>query len=359
MPTRDLTRTTLAVLLLGAQLAACFWILRPFLAPLLWAALLAIACWPALLGLQRWLGNRRGLAVVVMMTALVLLFMVPVTLLLTALVQHAPELAAKARGLVEEGLPPPPAWVASLPLVGERAAATWSELAAGGREGLAARAAPYLEQVATWFVAQAGSAGMLFFHFVLMLVLASVLFAKGEKFAARVRAFALRLAGERGDRAAVLAARGVRAVAIGVVVTALLQALAGGLGLFIAGVPVAGLLTAIMFVSALAQIGAAPVLLLAAIWLFLQGSTGWGIAVLVWAVVVGSLDNVIRPLAIRKGLDVPLLLLFAGVIGGLIAFGPVGLFVGPVVLAVSYTLLDAWIADGEAKPGALGVPHAP
>lgn len=361
-PTRDLTRTTLAVLVLGCLLTASFWILRPFLAPLVWATLLAIACWPAMLGLQRRLGNRRGIAVAGMMSALLLLFVVPVTVMLTLLVGYTPELAARARDLMQAGLPAPPAWVASVPLVGERAAALWGELAAAGPDGLAARIAPHAEELGGWFVAQAGSAGLLFFHFLLTMVLATVLFAKGEMFAAGVRSFARRLAGERGDRAAVLAAKSVRAVAIGVVVTALAQALAGGLGLAIAGVPLPGLLTAIMFVASLAQIGAAPVLALAAVWLFVGDSTGWGIAMVVWTVIVGSLDNVIRPLLIKKGVDLPLLLLFAGVVGGLIAFGPVGLFVGPVVLAVGYTLLTAWVSDvdtGALPASGLSIGQAP
>jgi predicted PurR-regulated permease PerM len=147
----------------------------------------------------------------------------------------------------------------------------------------------------------------------------------------------------------VLAAQGVRAVAIGVVVTALVQSLVGGLGLVIAGVPVAGLLTAIMFVASLAQIGAAPVLALAAVWLFVHDSYSWGIAMIAWTVLVASLDNIIRPLLIKKGVDLPLVLLFAGVIGGLIAFGPVGLFIGPVVLAIGYTLLTTWIAEAGAE----------
>jgi predicted PurR-regulated permease PerM len=153
----------------------------------------------------------------------------------------------------------------------------------------------------------------------------------------------------------VLAARSIRAVAIGVVVTALVQAVMGGIALVVAGVPFPGLLTALMFLASLAQIGAAPVLLLTAVWLFVQDSYGWGIAMLVWMVVVGSLDNIIRPLLIKKGVDLPLVLLFLGVIGGLVAFGVVGLFIGPVVLAVGYTLLSAWIADpAEGAPAGAG-----
>ena len=185
-------------------------------------------------------------------------------------------------------------------------------------------------------------------HFLLTLLLTGVLFAKGEACGLSVLRFSRRLAGVRGERAAVLAAKSVRAVAIGVVVTALVQSIAGGLGLLIAGVPAAGLLTALMFVASIAQVGAAPVLLLASVWLFVQGASGWGVALVAWAIFVGSIDNVIRPLLIKKGVDLPLMLIFAGVIGGLIAYGPIGLFVGPVVLAVGHALLTAWIAEGEA-----------
>ncbi|HEX6811997.1 MAG TPA: AI-2E family transporter YdiK [Planctomycetota bacterium] len=351
LPTRDLTRTTFAVLLLVGMLMATFWILQPFLAALVWAALLVIACWPMLLGLQRKLGDRRGVAIALTVTALLLAFVVPVTLILGVLITRAPDLAAWVRHLMETGLPPPPAWVASVPVVGTRAAEKWTELASAGPEGLPALVGPYLEQLGGWFVAQAGGVGRLAFHFVLMVLFVGVLFARGEVLAAGVRAFGRRLAGERGDRVVVLAAQGIRAVAIGVVVTALVQSLAGGIGLLIAGLPVPGLLTAVMFLSSLAQIGAAPVLALAAIWLFANDSIGWGIAMIVWTVLVGSLDNVIRPILIKKGVDLPLVLLFAGVIGGLIAFGPVGLFVGPVVLAVGYTLLTSWMAETAAPEG--------
>ena len=139
-------------------------------------------------------------------------------------------------------------------------------------------------------------------------------------------------------------------MALGVGVTAIVQALLGGIGLAIAGVPFAGLLTALMFMLCIAQIGALPVLVPAAIWAFWDGSTGWGVFLVVVSVVVAALDNVLRPVLIRLGADLPLLLIFAGVIGGLLAFGLVGIFVGPVVLAVAYTLLEAWISDGEAPP---------
>jgi predicted PurR-regulated permease PerM len=146
-----------------------------------------------------------------------------------------------------------------------------------------------------------------------------------------------------------LAGQAVRGVALGVVVTALVQSILGGIGLAIAGVPFAAVLTAVMFMLAIAQIGAVPVLALAVVWTYWSVGTGWGTFLLIWTVVVGSMDNFLRPFLIKKGADLPLLLIFIGVVGGLIAFGIIGLFVGPVVLAVAHKLLTAWVDEEIAE----------
>jgi predicted PurR-regulated permease PerM len=138
-------------------------------------------------------------------------------------------------------------------------------------------------------------------------------------------------------------------VALGVVVTALVQTILAGLGLAVAGIPFAGPLTAVILVLCIAQLGPIIVLAGAVAWLYWTDATGWATALLVWTVIVGMLDNILRPMLIRKGADLPMLLIFAGVIGGLVSFGIIGLFVGPVVLAVSYTLLKEWVAD-EDRP---------
>ena len=136
-------------------------------------------------------------------------------------------------------------------------------------------------------------------------------------------------------------------MALGVVVTALAQTVLGGLGMFVAGIPFASLLTAVILLFCIAQIGPMIVLIPATIWLFWENQTGWGIALGIWSLIVGTMDNVLRPYLIRKGADLPLLLIFAGVIGGLIAFGVIGLFVGPVVLAVGYTLVVQWMNERD------------
>jgi len=160
-------------------------------------------------------------------------------------------------------------------------------------------------------------------------------------------AFGRRLAGDNGERVVLLAGASIRAVALGVVGTALVQTVLAGIGLAAAGIPLAGFLTALVLLFCIAQVGPMVVLVPAVIWLFWNERTGWGIALLVWSLVVGTLDNVLRPYLIRKGANLPLLLIFAGVIGGLIAFGVIGLFVGPVVLAIVYMLLQQWLQGRE------------
>ncbi len=346
---RDLPRLVLAVLWIGALLALSLWILSPFLPATLWATTIVVATWPLMLSVQARLWNRRWLAVLVMTGALLLVFIVPLLLAVGAIVNNAEVISERARSLHTMQWPPLPAWIEKLPLVGDRIAAGWRELAAAGGTGLAADIQPYVGDVARWFAASVGSLGVLFLQFLLTVLVSAILYASGETAALGVRRFALRLAGTQGEGAVRLAAQAVRAVALGVVVTAIVQSVAAGVGLRLAGVPFAAILTAVMFMLSLAQLGPMLVLIPAVAWLYLSGATGWGTFLLVWTIVVGPLDNILRPILIKRGADLSFVLVFAGVVGGLIAFGLVGLFIGPVVLAVSSALLSAWIDAGLAR----------
>ncbi len=339
----DLTRTTLRLLALGILIASSAWILRPFLVASAWATMIVVATSPLLLGAERWLGGRRGPAVAAMTTALLLLLMVPLYLAVTTIVDNAELVAGWSASLARLAAQPPPDWIAALPVVGAKMATQWRELAAGGPEGLAVRLSPHAQTLVLWFVGQVGGVGMLLVQFLLTVVIAAILYANGETTVRGVDLFARRLAGSQGANAVHLAAQAVRAVALGVVVTAILQSAAGGLGLALAGVPFVPLLTALIFVLAVAQVGAAPVLIPAAIWVYAKSGVGWGTVFLAWTIFCVTFDNLLRPMLIRRGADLPLLLIFAGVIGGLIAFGVIGLFIGPVVLAVAYTLLVDWV----------------
>jgi predicted PurR-regulated permease PerM len=225
--------------------------------------------------------------------------------------------------------------------------AVWEKTAREGIQEIAATIGPYAGDLIKWFVAQVGGFGKLLVEFLLTVLIAAILYANGEAAADRVLCFGRRLAGLHGENAVRLAGQAVRGVSLGIVVTALAQSVLGGLGLLIAGVPFAAILTAVMLILSISQIGVVPVLGLATLWLFWNGSTGMGIFLLVYTLIVGTLDNVLRPILIKRGADLPLLLIFIGVVGGLMSFGLIGLFVGPVVLAVAHKLLDAWMeGDG-------------
>jgi len=347
----DLAGITFGVLFIGALLAAVAWIVRPFLGPAIWATMVVVATWPLMLRAQRLLWGRRTLAVLAMTLLLLLLFVVPLTLAIVTIVDNADEMVGWAKLATTWHLPEkPPTWATDLPLVGGLIERAWEQATALGLRDLLPKLTPYAGNLTRWFVGQLGSVGFLLLQFLVTVTIAAVMYATGEEAAALVRRFAHRLGGERGDSVVVLAAGAIRGVALGVGVTALVQAVLAGIGLALAGVPLAGLLTALTFMFCIAQVGPVPVLVPAAIWAFWSGQTGWGIFLLVWAAVVATLDNVLRPVLIRLGADLPLLLIFAGVFGGLLAFGLVGIFVGPVVLAVAYTLLEAWLSDGDKNP---------
>jgi len=342
---RDLTRTTLAILCILLLIGVSLWVLRPFLAAAVWATMLVVATWPLLKSLEQRCGGRRAPAVAIMTLAMLLLLVVPLWLAIGTIAGHAEDIATVVRKFAASGLPQPPEWVTTLPLVGDKLASFWGELSDGGPQGVVARIQPYAAQSGKWVLAQVGSLGFMLLQFLLVVVLSSILYASGEGWASGVRRFGRRLASERGENAIILAGQAIRGVALGVGVTAIVQSVLGGVGLAVAGVPFAALLSALMLMLCIAQLGPGLILFPAVGWMFWSGDTSWGGALLVWSLLVVTLDNFLRPILIKKGADLPLLLIFAGVIGGMLGFGLIGIFVGPVALAVTYTLLEAWMAD--------------
>jgi predicted PurR-regulated permease PerM len=354
---RDLTRTMLAILFLALLIGASLWILRPFLPALIWATTLVIATWPIMRRVQAQLWNSRALSVTVMTLALMLVFVVPFWFAIGTIVRNADRIVGWAETVASMEMPPPPLWLEHLPLVGPRAVEAWQKIGEAGLPELLQKARPYAAKVTQWFVAAVGSFGIVLVQFLLTVAVSAILYAKGEAAARGVLRFGRRLAGERGVQAVGLAAQAIRGVALGVVVTALVQTALGGIGLAVAAVPFAPVLSAIMFMLCVAQLGPGLVLVPAVVWMYAQGDLLWATVLLVFAVLAVSLDNVLRPILIRKSADLPLLLVLAGVIGGIIAFGLIGIFIGPTVLAVAYTLLQAWVAE-DSDPAPHGGSHA-
>ena len=346
--TNDQRANLLSNAILLACVAALLWgslaVLRPFLPSILWASIIVIATWPIMLRVQRFFGGRRGPAVAAMSTGLLIAVVAPVAMLLGTLVTRLPELRDLGVRMLAGPWPGAPAWLLRLPF-GAQLTAQWQQIVAQSTEHWAAAVKPYLGKVALWLSQHVGTLGSITLEFLLTLVLVVVFYLHGEPLAIFARRLARRVGGARAEEGALLAGQAMRAIAAGVVLTALAQAVLSGLGLWVAGVPAPGVLTSVMFMLCVMQIGPMPVLLLGALWLISQHQTGWGSALVVWAILMAIGDNFLRPWLIQRGAKLPFILVLGGVIGGLLAFGLAGIFIGPILLAVVKRLVERWVAE--------------
>lgn len=343
--TPDIIRIMFAGLFIGILMIGSFWVLKPFISAIVWATMIVIPTWPLMLWMKGRLWGSRTIAVLIMILFLSILVFVPVWLVIRTIIANTDTLEGWTTVVMQFEIPPAPSWISGIPVVGDKITASWSGLAVTEQKDIMAKLTPYFVNFVKLIPAQLGNAGVIFIHLLLTLIISIILYFKGESAAKGVRAFARRLASDKGDQAVILAAQAVKAVAMGIVVTALVQAAVAWLGFVIAGIPYSILLTAIVFVLSVIQVGAGPVLVPTIIWLYWSGDIGWGTFILIWSILVMGLDNLLRPYLIKRGANLPLLLIFAGVIGGLISFGILGLFLGPVILAVTYTLINAWVEE--------------
>jgi predicted PurR-regulated permease PerM len=353
----DLAQRTLGVLVIAGLIVTSLWILKPFLPAAVWAVTLVIATWPLMRKLQARLWGSRALAVTIMTIALLLIFVVPFWLAIGTIVTHSNRVLGWAETITALHMPPPPPWLLDVPLIGDRLTTAWANVASSEGPELLQKIRPYAGRLTNWFIAAVGSFGLVLMQFLLTVAISAILYAGGERAGSFVTRFGARLAGERGRHAVILAGQAIRGVALGVVVTAFIQSSIGATALFVTGVPYASILSALLFMLCIAQLGPALVLVPAVIWMYSTGTTGPATVLLIMSAIAIGIDNILRPVLIRRGVDLPLLLILSGVIGGLMAFGLIGLFLGPTVLAVAYTLLDAWVAeaDREATLDQLGV----
>ena len=343
-PRRDLTGIILGVATILGLALTSLWTLRAFLGATVWATMVVIATWGPLLKLQKAFGGRRWAAVTVMCLGTLLLLAVPFTLAVGTIVDNASVVTEWLTKVQTSGLPTAPDWLGKIPLVGDRLTAGWASLAQSGPNGLSQQLEPYAARAFHWVTDVVGSVGATLVQFLLMIGIAAVMYATGETAVAGVTAFCTRLSPDRGPLIVKLAGQSIRGVALGVVVTAIIQAALAGIALMLTGVPHVALLVLLIFLCCVVQVGATPVLVPAAIYLWIDGSPVSGVILLVAMMVIGGVSGLLRPILIKRaGAELSLLLIIPGVIGGLISFGLIGIFVGPVVLAVTYSLLESWV----------------
>lgn len=350
-PASDIVRTTLAVLLIAALIGASLWILQPFLAALIWAAMIVIATWPLMLTVERKLWHSRGLAATAMTGVILLVIVLPVAFAVSAVVENVDWIVNFAKSLENLATPEAPSWLKELPYVGKTLASRWQQIAAISSEELKSHLLPHAGTLLKWVAGQVGTLGSLLLHLLMTVVIAAALYVKGDAMARTINLLAGRIAGPRGEDSIRLAGQAIRAVAMGVVVSSIVLAAFGWIGLAVAGVPYAALLAAVIFMLNLVQSGPVPVLLPSVFWLYWKGEPGRATALLVWTFLAFALDRFLGPLLIKKSAPVSLLIILPGVIGGLIAFGFIGIFIGPVVLAVASALLTAWAVERSQENG--------
>jgi len=335
-----------------ALLAGCLLVLRPFVSALLWAVVLCFSSWPLYRRLLGFVHNRRTLAAFLMTLGMVLIVLLPFVIIGATLADNINQLTVAAKNWVQNGPHSPPEWLARVPLIGERATEYWQGLASDTTR-LWTDTQRFIEPVSKWLLKRGLALGGGLMQLTLSIFIAFFLFRDGVAAAGHLTTAVERISGEQGKHLLTVAGRTVRGVVYGILGTALVQAVMTGIGLFIASVPGAALLALLTFFAAIVPIvGTGLVWVPVALWLFYQGSTGWGIFMLVWGVGVASLDNVVKPWLISQGSDMPFILIFCGVIGGALAFGFIGVFLGPTLLAVGYRLVGEWITSHRSIPSA-------
>ncbi|NVZ21574.1 AI-2E family transporter [Pseudomonas costantinii] len=339
MPNND--RLLVQILLL-VLFGASFWVMAPFWSALFWGAVLAFASWPLMRLLTRALGGRESLAAGILTLCWMLLVAVPLVWLGFNLADHVRDAVGLIKDIQVDGLPAAPTWLGSIPFVGERLVAMWDSIDQQGA-ALMVTLKPYLGQVGNWLLARSAQIGGGILELTLSLVFVFFFYRDGPRLAMFVHRLLERLIGERAGYYIELVAGTVQRVVNGVIGTAAAQALLALIGFLIAGVPGALVLGMVTFLLSLIPMGPPLVWIPATAWLAWKGDYTYAVFLGVWGTfIISGVDNVLKPYLISRGGNLPLVIVLLGVFGGLIAFGFIGLFIGPTLLAVAYSLLTDW-----------------
>lgn len=324
--------------LIGAIVVGCVFVLRPFISAILWAAILCFATWPLYELFRRWLRGRHTLAAALTTAVLALVLIIPfvvVGLTFTDTIHSGLKWLDKK---TEGGVPPPPAWVERIPLIGGRITASWQDYVENA-EATIEDWKPWLKEGGRWLLGHSVDLAKGLMHLVLSVLIAFFFYRDGEGLVAQLREAMQRISGDSAQRLVDVVKTTVQSVVYGVIGTALAQGIVAGIGFAIAGTPAPMLLALLTFFLSFLPFGPPIVWIGASIWLFAMGKTGWGIFMVLYGVLVISVvDNFIKPIIISRGSKLSFIVMFIGVLGGVTAFGFIGIFLGPTLLAVGFSL---------------------
>ncbi|MEN6575365.1 MAG: AI-2E family transporter [Phycisphaerales bacterium] len=347
------------IALIAAIVMGCVLVLRPFISAILWAAILCFATWPVHELLMRWFRGRRNLAAGVMTALLSLVLIIPFLVVGLTLTDNVREAMAQFDAYRETGIPGPPAWVARIPLVGQRINDQWLETTVDAKPTLD-WLKPRFHGIGLWLLDHSLDFARGVFQLVVSVLIAFFLYRDGEGLVIRLREGFERISGEYGQHLMDVVKTTVRSVVYGVIGTGLAQGLVGGIGFTIAGVPSPMLLAVLTFFCSFVPFGPPIIWIGASIWLFVQNHVGWGIFMVVYGVLgISSVDNVVKPIIISRGSKLPFIVMFIGVLGGVATFGFIGIFIGPTLLAVGFSLIQEILDKRRRMPAPQACPPVP
>ena len=329
--------------LLGLLLFLSLSIIRPFFETVAWSVVWAVALYPVFDLVARWLGGRRRLAAALITVLLLLIVFGPVTWLGRDLLE-VPRTISESLESGSISVPPPIEAVKNWPLIGEPLFQFW-ELASSNLKAALVTVAPYLKPLGSTLLGAAGSVGAAILQFIASVIIAGFLLSPGPSLVEAVASFLHRRVSRRGDEFMQLAGATIRNVSQGVIGVSLLQALLAGIGLIAVGVPGASLIVFLVLILGIVQIGPTVILLPVIIWSWITMETSTALIFTAYMVPVNFVDNILKPIIITRGLKTPMWVIIVGVIGGTLSNGIIGLFVGPIVLAVTWDLLVTFVRE--------------
>ncbi|MDD2769488.1 MAG: AI-2E family transporter [Methylococcus sp.] len=339
---RENVETLLGYLGVGLMLAACYQVAQPFVGALTWAGIIVVSIWGVLERIEGVLHWPRKYLALALTLILSLIFVVPLVWLGSSLAGHVHELTGWVDDLTARISHGPPVWLDEIPLIGALIHQSWQTAVSDGGD-LAAHVRPWIGEAGRWVVGRSAHFASAAFEALLAVLFSGLLYLHADAATRWILRTAEKLGGGKGGQTIGVITRTVRGVTLGVMGIAFLQGVLIGLGLAAAGVPGAVLLGFVSFILALAQLGSWPVWVPAAFWLGYQDHAAWGIALSAWGFALVIVDHFLKPYLISQGSGLPIVVIFMGVIGGLVSWGLIGIFLGAALLAVAYTLFKEWV----------------
>lgn len=349
MPTsqhNDLLKLILNLIIIGLFIIIIYQVVEPFLFGFFWALMFVITTWPLMIKLQSKLFNKRILSVLVLTFMLGLFFIIPILMIILSITKNSGYLIELAKNFSQKELPSF-TWLEKIPMFGNELYQKWQSIIDNNGSELIQAFKPYIGTVISWTISQLTNISIFIFHCSIMIIFSGLLYFHGEKIKKHAYNIAHRLSKQHGESTLTLAGQSIRAVALGVVVTAVTLSLIGGLSLVLTNMPFTGLLTLFLFICCVAQIGPVLIMSCCVIWQFWDGHIVAGSILIVITLILTTLDSLMRTMLIKKGVDLPFLLILFGVIGGILGFGAMGLFIGPVILSLSYNLIQSWVEEND------------